>query len=433
MIALDYITTFSNKKFTKEEVKKYQKVWDSLKEISEKHKVSIRGLNMITSLLDNDFYKFTMMNAVLHQARGTDVEYEFKCRNNAYWTPKIYNRILEEVNNYCGLRFAEDELDYLSTFDFFHQDFIDFLRLYKPNRNHIDIFIVENDLVIEIKGSWLLTILLEVPLLAIVNECYFEHAGWNNENDFTIANERLHNKIKIANESGIKFADFGTRRRISNEWQDYIVKTLSEFPTDNFVGTSNVLLAKKYGVKAIGTQAHEWFMAFQGMNVKLKEFQKKALQVWVDEYRGDLGIALSDTVGIDAFLKDFDKYFAKLYDGVRHDSGDPVTWGYKIIEHYRSFGIDPKTKTIVFSDGLTFELARSLNNIFKDEINVSFGIGTNLTNDFENIKPLQIVIKMTSCNGNPVAKLSDSPGKAMCKDDGFLTYLKSVFNVGEVK
>ena len=231
---------------------------------------------MIVSLLDNDFYKFSMMNAVFHQAPGTEVEYEFKCRNDVEWSPAVVMRIREEIYNYCELMFTEDELKYLGTFEFFHQDFIDFLRLYKPNQNHIGVHLDDKgDLHVEVKGSWLLTILFEVPILAIVNACYFEHGNWKNEYNLSIAVERLDAKIEIANRNKFNFADFGTRRRISGDWQDFVVNRLvAEAKT--FVGTSNVYLAKKYGVKAIGTQAHEWFMAFQGMNVKLKAFQKKA-------------------------------------------------------------------------------------------------------------------------------------------------------------
>ena len=382
---------------------------------------------VIKSLLDNDFYKFTMMNAVFHQCPGTDVEYEFTCRNEAVWTERIFARIKEEVDNYCNLTFTEDELEWLEkSFPYFHRDFIDFLRLYKPNRSHVSITLKDEKLAIRIKGSWLLTILFEVPLLAIVNQCYFEREGWNTEYAFEVADARLTEKIHAANENEIFFADFGTRRRISHDWQEYVISRCSK-ECRYFIGTSNLYFAKKYGIKAIGTQAHEWYMGFQGMNVRIAKHQQKALQKWVDEYRGDLGIALTDTVGIDAFLNDFDKYFAKLYDGVRHDSGSPFEWGDKMIEHYNNLGINPRTKSLVFSDGLDFEKAKQINEYFYGRANVSFGIGTNLTNDFEGINPLHIVIKLTQCNGNPVAKLSDEPGKEMCKDAGFLAYIKSVF------
>jgi nicotinate phosphoribosyltransferase len=270
--------------------------------------------------------------------------------------------------------------------------------------------------------------LFEVPILAIVNEVSLESIPVS-ISFFEKGSARLKRKIEIARNGQFNFADFGTRRRFSRSWQERVVWTLANAEGINFVGTSNVYLAMKYKVKAIGTQAHEWIMGFQGMNCRLEDSQKRALQVWADEYRGDLGIALSDTVGFNAFLNDFDKYFAKLYDGVRHDSGDPVEWGEKMISKYKDYGIDPMTKQLVFSDGLDFEEAYRIDDVFIGRINVSFGIGTNLTNDFEGVLPLQIVIKMTKCNGRPVAKISDAPGKTMCKDEEFLRNIKNTFGV----
>jgi nicotinate phosphoribosyltransferase len=236
----------------------------------------------------------------------------------------------------------------------------------------------------------------------------------------------LDDKIKLARESGIKFSEFGTRRRYSHSVQNYVCSILAK-NKDICTGTSNVYFARRHSMPVIGTVGHEWYMAAQGCDdVTLANSQKYMLQKWVDEYRGDLGIALSDTLGIDKFLKDFDPYFAKLYDGVRHDSGDPFEWGEKIIKHYEKFKIDPKTKTLVFSDGLTFPIAAEIQEAFGDRAKVVFGIGTNLTNDFEGVKPLNIVIKMTECNGRPVAKISDTPGKTMCEDQKFIEYLRSV-------
>ncbi len=183
----------------------------------------------------------------------------------------------------------------------------------------------------------------------------------------------------------------------------------------------------KYDLTPIGTMAHEYIQLPQAINeVTLANSQKYALQLWVDEYRGDLGYALSDTLGFDKFLRDFDRYFAKLYDGVRHDSGDPFAWGHRMIDHYRSFGIEPFAKQLIFSDGLDFPLAARLHREFSPEIKVSFGIGTNLTNDFPGIVPLQIVMKLVEANGRPVAKISENPSKTMCEDQGFLAYLREV-------
>jgi len=384
---------------------------------------------IINSLLDTDLYKLTMMQSALHQFPTVEVEYEFRCRNEAVWTEEIVSRIRSQINAWCGLRFTPEELDYLRTIRFFKKDFVDFLKFYQPNKNHVRVYFENNELKIKVKGPWYLTILFEVPVLAIVNEVYFMDHSRSNSSLWKDGWARIDNKYDIAEEKGFSFADFGTRRRFSFYWQDACIQTMKKLP--NFIGTSNVYFAKKYNLKPVGTMAHEYIMVGQGLeNVSLRNSQKAMLQSWVDEYRGDLGIALSDTLGIDAFLKDFDLYFAKLYDGLRHDSGDPYEWAKKVIKHYRKLGINPKTKTLVFSDGLTFEKAAEISNDGIAEIsNVRFGIGTNLTNDFEEITPLQIVMKITECNGNPVAKISDSPGKGMCKDNIFLIYLKETFSI----
>lgn len=386
---------------------------------------------IINSLLDTDLYKLTMMQAAFHQFPTVNVKYEFKCRNKAHFTNELLSGIADEINHYCSLSFTNEELDYLSSIRFFQKDFIDFLRLYKPNSQHVWAYVDKNnDLHLYVKGPWYLTILFEVPILAIVNEVYFEHQKINLSTHWNNGEKRLREKFFVAQESGFPFADFGTRRRFAKHWQEACISVMSDLP--NFIGTSNVYFAKKYNLKPVGTMAHEYIMVGQGReDVPLKNSQKAMLQSWIDEYRGDLGIALSDTLGIDAFLRDFDLYFAKLYDGLRHDSGDPIGWGKKVIKHYEKLGIDPRTKKLVFSDGLTFEKADYLYRVFKKEAQISFGIGTNLTNDFEDVTPLQIVMKITECNGRPVAKISDSPGKGMCKDPHFLTYLKEVFQIKE--
>jgi nicotinate phosphoribosyltransferase len=369
-----------------------------------------------------------MMQGVLHQFPSTTVEYTFKCRNKAKWSQKIVDRIEYELSYFCTLKFLQKELDYLKSISFFKKDFIDFLSLYKPNCEHINVRLEGKELQITVEGSWLLTIMFEVPILAIVNEVYFE-------NEYPSEGvKRLSTKLRmIRNIEDFKFADFGTRRRYNKEWQRMVVETAVVNIPENFIGTSNVMFANRFNVKPIGTMAHEWIQAGQGIGVKVIDSQRRMLQAWVDEYRGDLGIALTDTLGVDAFIKDFDKYFAKLYDGVRHDSGDPIEWGEKMIAHYQSMGIDSRTKSFVFSDGLTFPKAVEVLDHFRDRANVVFGIGTNFTNDFADIIPLQIVMKMTKCNGRPVAKISDSPGKRMLLkgQDKYITYLKEVFEIQE--
>ena len=222
--------------------------------------------------------------------------------------------------------------------------------------------------------------------------------------------------------------DFGLRRRFSGAWQREVVQRMQEGLPKVFRGTSNVLLAKELGLVPIGTMAHEYLQTFQATGVRLRDHQKAALEDWVQEYRGDLGTALTDVVGMDAFLADFDLYFAKLFDGLRHDSGDPVVWGEKALAHYAKLRIDPHTKRLVFSDGLTVAKAIELYRHFADRVQLGFGIGTHLSNDL-GPKPLNIVMKLTHANGQPVAKLSDSPGKTLCEDETFLAYLRQVFGV----
>lgn len=385
---------------------------------------------IITSLLDTDLYKFTQMQAVLHNYPATMVKYKFKCRNNP--NPLVdedasfLQRLNEELDELCNIRLTKDELSYLKSIRFFKSDYIEYMRLYQLNRDHIKVFIdTDGAPAIEIIGPWLSTIPFEVPVLAIVSEIY----GQKTDEATTIPTGRinLRNKMSLLNEvnNGFKFADFGTRRRFSRSWQEYVLKELST--TGNLVGTSNIMFAMQLGMKPIGTMAHEWLQAHQQL-FRVADSQQMALEIWAKEYRGDLGIALSDVVGFNAFLRDFDLYFAKLFDGCRHDSGDPYKWCNKLINHYLSLGIDPRTKSAVFSDGLDFEKAIKLYRTFKDTINVSFGIGTNLTNDV-GLDPLQIVIKLVECNGKPVAKISDSLGKGMCEDEEYLAYLRKVFEV----
>jgi nicotinate phosphoribosyltransferase len=227
---------------------------------------------------------------------------------------------------------------------------------------------------------------------------------------------------------GFRVSDFGTRRRFSRAWHEEIIGTLKRETPEHFAGTSNVLLAMEHSVTPLGTMAHEYMQACQALGPRLRDSQVFAFDVWAKEYRGDLGIAIADTYGTDAFLRDFDMYFCKLFDGARHDSGDPFDWGERLIEHYRRNRVDPRTKTLIFSDQLTFPIAIDIARRFHGRAITSFGIGTNLTNDL-GYEPINIVIKMTECNGQPVAKVSDSPGKTVSKDAGYLAYLRQVFGL----
>ncbi|QBF27533.1 nicotinate phosphoribosyltransferase [Pseudomonas tructae] len=395
---------------------------------------SVFGPNIIQNLLDTDFYKITMMQAVLHNYPNAEVEWEFRCRNSEDLTPYLAE-IRYQIEQLAEVSITQDQLAYLGRIPFIKPDFIRFLSLFRFNLRYVHVGIDDaGQLAIRLRGPWLHVILYEIPLLAIVSEVRNRYRY----RDVVMeqVGERLYEKLdwlkaeaSPAELAGLQLADFGTRRRFSYRVQEHVVHTLKQDFPGRFVGTSNVHLARELDIKPIGTMAHEWFMAHQQLGPRLIDSQVAALECWVKEYRGLLGIALTDCIGMDAFLKDCDLYFAKLFDGLRHDSGDPLLWANKAIAHYEKLGIDPKSKTLVFSDGLNFAKTLHLYRELSPRINVSFGIGTNLTCDIPGVEPMNIVIKMTACNGAPVAKISDSPGKTQCRDDNFVSYLKHVFKV----
>ncbi len=383
---------------------------------------------MILSLLDNDFYKFTMMQAVLHLFPAAMVEYRFTCRTVEVDLRPYAAKIQKAIQQLCQLRFSAEELTYLQEIRFFKTDFIDFLRIFQLNPAFVCVEATDK-LEIVIRGPWLHTILFEVPILAIVNEVYYQEIAHPNYEE---GRQRLANKIKLVKSQlpgdAFLFSEYGTRRRFSFRWQEEVVKILKSELTENLLGTSNVYLAKKFNIRPQGTMGHEFLQAHQALGSRLVDSQKVAFENWAKEYRGDLGIALSDTYGMAAFLQDFDLYFCKLFDGARHDSGDPFVWGEKLIAHYERLGVNPKTKTLVFSDKLDFNLAIALFERFKSRAKPVFGIGTNLTNDL-GYPALQNVIKMMVCNGQAVAKITDEPEKASCQDPAYLAYLKRVFSI----
>jgi nicotinate phosphoribosyltransferase len=386
---------------------------------------------LIRSLLDTDLYKFTMMQVVLHHFPGAQVEYQFKCRTEDVDLASHIDAIRTEVADLCELRFEEGELAYLRGLRFMKSDFVDFLGLFQFNEKYIRIERKgDKGIDITIRGPWLHTILYEIPVLAIVSEVYFRRT--QPKPDLAEGRRRLQTKLDLVRtvESAeeLKISDFGTRRRFSLGWQDEIIATLKREVPQYFAGTSNVLLAMKHGVTPLGTMAHEYMQACQALGPRLRDAQVFAFDKWAQEYRGDLGIALSDTYGMNAFLRDFDMYFCKLFDGARHDSGDPFEWGEKLIAHYQKNRVDPRTKTLIFSDQLTFPLAVEISRRFRGRARISFGIGTNLTNDLGYV-PINIVIKMTECNGQPVAKVSDAPGKTVSKDERYLAYLRQVYGL----
>lgn len=387
---------------------------------------------IITSLLDTDLYKFTMMQVVLHHFPSTQAEYRFKCRTPGVELASLIPQIQEQIDHLCTLYFTEAELDYLRGLRFITSDFVDFLALFHLNKKWVSLkasTTVAGEIDLTIKGPWLHTILFEIPLLAIINEVYFRHTHPAPDYEFGIQRLQAKTQLLLTQElQQCRIADYGTRRRFSRAWQQRILQTGKQLLGPQLVGTSNVMFAQQLGMIPLGTMAHEYLQACQALGPRLRDSQVFGFEKWAQEYRGDLGIALSDVYGLNAFLKDFDMYFCKLFDGARHDSGDPILWGERMIEHYRNNRVDPKTKVLIFSDSLTIPKVIELFQCFKDRTQLSFGIGTNLTNDL-GPTPLQIVIKLVRCNGQPVAKVSDTPSKNMCDDPAYMAYLRHVFGI----
>ncbi|MCQ2543750.1 MAG: nicotinate phosphoribosyltransferase [Lachnospiraceae bacterium] len=386
---------------------------------------------IITSLLETDAYKFSMGQAIYHQFSDYKTTWDFKCRNtDVHFTKEMVEEIRDQIRMYCNLRFSEDELEYLHNIKWIKGSYIDFLRLWKPR--FADFEITDNaecGLAIQTKGTWLNTSMYEIPTLAIVNEVYFRMA-YDYDELYQSFRERLANKVSKL-ESGIydlsNFSEFGMRRRFSAEAQDLAVRSLKngKLRNSNFVGTSNVYLAKKYGITPVGTMAHEWIMCVGQGNHKHNPAYSNwyALDAWVKEYGVLNGTALTDAITTKCFLKDFQLTYATLFSGCRHDSGDPYEWGDEMIAHYEKLGIDPKTKTLLFSDSLDFDRATAIHKYFKGRIKVAFGIGTYISNDTK-VPALNIIMKTTACNGMDVAKLSDVEGKGMCKNPDYIHYLK---------
>lgn len=386
---------------------------------------------IIVSLLETDMYKMSMGQAIYHQFSDYKTTWSFKCRNkDVHFTDEMVAEIKRQIRLYCNLRFTEDELEYLNHIKWIKGSYVDFLRLWKPRFEDFEITTnAECGLAIETKGTWLNTSMYEIPTLAIVNEVYFRMA-YDYEKLMQSFKERLQKKIQLLTDGTYQlgaFSEFGLRRRLSAEAQELAIQELAKvnYPYSKFVGTSNVYLAKKFGLTPVGTMAHEWIMCVGQGNHKHNPAYSNwyALDAWVKEYGVLNGTALTDAITTDCFLKDFQLTYATLFSGLRHDSGDPIEWGDKMIEHYKELEIDPKTKTLLFSDSLNFEKADKLYRYFKDKAKVAFGIGTYIANDTE-VPALNIVMKTTACNGMDVAKISDTPGKGMCKNPDYVHYLQ---------
>ena len=382
---------------------------------------------IVLSLLDTDLYKFNMNQVIFHKHTDLIGEYYFKCRNEGIvFTGEMFEEINAQIDWLCSLTFRQEELDYLRDIRFIKNDYVEFLRLWHPIRDYVSTALSDDGaLSIIVRGPLFSAMQFEIYLLEIVNEVYFR-MQYDYDRLAASARERLDRKIADfrSGRYNFSFAEFGCRRRLSRAWEDEVISRLSqELP--NCVGTSNVWLAMKYNMTPIGTYAHEFVQMYQGIdNIPLAYTNHYAMQDWYNEYQGDNGTALTDTITTDLFLMDFNRAMVNNYTGVRHDSGDPYEWGEKIIRHYQKYGVDPKTKLLLFSDSLDFDRAEALYQYFKDRTKVSFGIGTFVTNDTE-AEPLNIVIKLQYVNGRPVAKLSDSEGKVMCQDENYLQYLES--------
>lgn len=410
---------------------------------------------IINSLLETDQYKVNMGQVIYHQFNKDRTDWSFKCRNvDVKFTPEMIQEIRVQIDHFCTLNFKNDELTWLTkNLPWLSEDYIEFLKLWHPFRDEILInegnIQAYNDcgLAIEARGSWLNTSMYEIPILAIVNEVYFAFKDGVGAHDIEFQKRtmekfgKLYNAAEVAEDPGkmlyignvIKynedhpydvgaFSEFGLRRRYSGEMQDWLIKYIVSEKIPGFVGTSNLYLAKKYGIKAVGTMAHEMIQGMQGHHEYNPAYANMlVMKAWVKEYQTDNGMYLTDCIKTDTFLLDFNKHFATVFSGVRHDSGDPIAWGEKMLAHYQKLGIDAKVKSLLFSDSLNFEKATKIKKHFEGRCKVAFGIGTYLSNPLDN--PLNIVMKMTNCNGSAVAKISDVPGKSMCKDDEYVNYL----------
>ncbi|HHK8634597.1 TPA: nicotinate phosphoribosyltransferase [Vibrio parahaemolyticus] len=400
---------------------------------------------IIQSALDFDVYKVNMMSAVAALYPDAMVSYKFIVRSEEDLS-ELLPEVKAEVLKLQDVRFTEDEIAYMKRVaPYLKPEFVEALRHFRFNPQSDVSFHNKtmsdgsSQLRITINGLWKETILYETIIMSIVSEVR-SRQRWSDipfEQFQTVLEDKvryLKAELERRNITNFKFADMSTRRRFSFQAQRTMLEYLSKELPQCLTGTSNYHLARELDLTPIGTVAHEWFMGHQAL-VNVRDSQKIALQRWQKMFNGALGIALTDTIGIDAFLKDFDEELSHAYVGVRHDSGCPFTWGEKMIAHFESLGIDPMTKTLVFTDGLNFEQALDICEHFQGRVQVSFGIGTSLANDMGNYvndqgeayQPLSIVIKMVTCNGSPVAKISDEPEKAMCEDIFFLMNLKRRF------
>ena len=368
----------------------------------------------LISLLDNDFYKFTMQYAVVKLFPRAKARYQFINRGKHAYPAGFAEKLREAINELGKLRLTKAEKAFFAeTCPYIDPTYFDFLEGYSYDPNEVTIKQEGADLSVSIEGYWYRTILWEVPIMSLICELYYEIKGMQRVADEEVV-AIVDGKMEKYDKLDITIADFGTRRRHSFAVHDLVIKTLKNHASKTFIGTSNVYLAMKYETKPIGTHAHEWFM-FHAAKYGYKMANLLGLENWSNVYRGDLGIALSDTYTTESFFEQFDKKLSKLFDGVRHDSGDAIEFAQKTINHYISKGIDPMSKTIIFSDGLDYQKVEKITNFCKNKIGYSFGIGTDFTNDV-GLERMNIVLKMIEAlpedgNWTPVIKLSDEAMK----------------------
>lgn len=368
----------------------------------------------LSSILDNDFYKFTMQFAVSKLFPKARARYQFINRGKHQF-PAGFDKLLKEaIGEMAQLKLSKAEKQFLhDKCPYIDPTYLDFLQGYRYDPEEVHIEQQGGELRVHIEGYWYRTILWEVPIMSLICELYYEASGLariSNEDVCAIVSNKMDKYDKLQ----ITLADFGTRRRHSYAVHDLVIRTLKNHPSKTFIGTSNVHLAMKYETTPIGTHAHEWFM-FHAAKYGYKMANLLGLEHWADVYRGDLGIALSDTYTTKVFFTQFDKKLTKLFDGVRHDSGDPLTFAQMTIDHYQQKGIDPRSKTIIFSDGLDYEKVEHIAAFCNGKIGHSFGIGTDFTNDV-GLPRMNIVLKMTEAKPEDgewteVIKLSDEPNK----------------------
>ncbi|MCW3111135.1 MAG: nicotinate phosphoribosyltransferase [Segetibacter sp.] len=390
-----------------------------------------KGIVQFSSLLDNDFYKFTMQHGVVKLFPKAKARYEFINRGKHPFPEGFAEALRESVNAMASLKLTMEEKEYLSvTCPYLDPTYLDFLQGYCYNPEEVTIEQKGEDLSIFIEGYWYRTILWEIPLLSLVSELFYKLNNLQRNTDENVM-QITKEKIKKYNELGVTVAEFGTRRRHSYKVHELVMQALKQYGGKSFVGSSNVHLAMVNGVKPIGTHAHEWFM-FHAAKYGFKMANSLGLENWVKVYRGDLGIALSDTYTTEVFYEQFDRMFAKLFDGVRHDSGDAIEFAEQTIKHYENLGINPLSKTIIFSDALNYEKVARIADYCKGKIGMSFGIGTDLTNDV-GLQPMNMVIKMVEAfpDGGewaPVVKLSDEKGK-YTGDEKMIILAKTILSI----